>query len=80
MGTNVFKGGRRKIRKGGANVGSFLSEVFGGHLVPGSSPPTVLKDIQDMSMGKTVGSSPDVIQTPVPQYFGPNYPKVIKLI
>lgn len=44
------------------NMGS--NKVYsGGRLVPPSSPPTILQDVEDMIMGRSVGQSPDPTQT-----------------
>lgn len=35
----------------------------GGRLIPSTSPPSVLQDMQDLLMGRSVGQSPDPTQT-----------------
>jgi len=66
MGSNLFKGGRRKrrtqkgTRKGGG-IGSLLSEAF-QRPIPASSPPAILQDMQSMWNGTTTGPSPDQVQ------------------
>ena len=71
MGSNVFKGGKRRmrrVRRGGAipaqvsSVGSFLSEAY-NHPISSSSPPTALQDMQSMWYGTNLrGENPDQVQ------------------
>lgn len=65
MGSNLFKGGKRKrrTRRGGGinNIGSVLSEAF-QRPIPGSSPPGVFLDMQSMWNGTSTGPSPDQVQ------------------
>jgi hypothetical protein len=45
-----------------ADMGS--NKVYnGGRLIPSTSPPSVLQDMQDLFMGRPVGQSPDPTQT-----------------
>lgn len=60
MGSNLFKGGRRRVRKGGG-IGSLLSEAFQRPIIS-SSPPGILQDMHSMWNGTSVGSSPDQVQ------------------
>jgi hypothetical protein len=81
MGTNTvhFKGGKRrsrKARRGGALMGSTLSQAF-NHPISASSPPGVLMDMQDMWYGKNVGPSPDQVQRGVNYQLGSTYPKPV---
>ncbi len=75
MGSNLVKGGGRKLRRGGA-VGSLLSQAF-TRPIPSSSPPSVLQDMQNMWYGKEVGPSPDQIQRQPSYQLGSLYPKPI---
>ena len=74
MGSNAVhfgaKGGSRnrsrKARRGGSSIMSHLVNNP-TRLVPSSSPPGILQDMQDMWHGKSVGPSPDQVQR------GPTY-------
>lgn len=46
--------GSNKVQSGG---------IFNGRLVPSTSPPSILQDMQDLYMGRSVGQSPDPTQT-----------------
>ena len=46
--------GSNKVQNGG---------LFNGRLVPSTSPPSILQDMQDLYMGRSVGQSPDPTQT-----------------
>lgn len=81
MGDNTvhFKGGRRrsrKARRGGALLGSTLSQAF-NHPISASSPPSILQDGQDLWYGKNVGPSPDQVQRGVVSSLGLTYPKPV---
>jgi hypothetical protein len=83
MGSNAVhfaaKGGKRRTRKarrGGSLTGSVLSQAF-THPIPGSSPPTILKDMQDGWYGKELGPSPDQVQRGVSYQLGSIYPRPI---
>jgi hypothetical protein len=80
MGSNKvsMKGGNRRSlrKKGGSSTGAFISQAF-KHPISSSSPPSFLQDIQDMSYGKEVGSSPQQIQREPNYLLGQIYPKTI---
>jgi hypothetical protein len=82
MGDNTVhfsaKGGRRKTRRGGSRLGSFISQVF-THPISSSSPPSILQDMQDKWYGKDVGPSPDQVQRNVDYQLGSVYPKPISI-
>jgi hypothetical protein len=89
MGSNLFKGGRRQLRKnrqtkklkrhGGGliqNMGTIISQAF-THPASSSVPPSILKDGQDIWYGKNVGPSPDQVER-LPLYkIGSVYPKPV---
>jgi hypothetical protein len=79
MGDNTVhfsaKGGKRKSRKLRRGGGS-LSSLF-NHLIPSSSPPSILQDMQDLKYGKNVGPSPDQVQRSPEYQLGSVYPKPV---
>ena len=76
-GSNTIKGGsRRKVRRGGS-MGALLTQAF-TRPIPSGQPPGVLQDMQDMYHGKTVGPSPDQVQSGVSYQLGSVYPKPIQ--
>lgn len=83
MGDNTVhfssKGGKRrsrKARRGGALLGSTLSQAF-SHPISASSPPSILQDGQDLWYGKDVGPSPDQVQRSVEYKLGSSFPKPV---
>jgi len=80
MGSNaVLKGGKRKIRRGGALLqGSILSQLTNRPFAS-SIPPSVGNDLQRIARGQSVGESPDQIQQRPPYLLGEVSPKIIKV-
>ena len=83
MGSNLFKGGKRHIRKtrrrGGGlirDMGTVLSQAF-THPASASAPPSIFKDGQDMWYGKSIGPSPDQVQRGLEYKVGSVYPKPV---
>ena len=73
----------RKVRRGGSLsemvsriIPNSVSQAF-THPIPGSSPPGILKDMQDMWYGKSVGPSPDHVQRSIDYKLGTVYPKPV---
>jgi hypothetical protein len=66
----------RKARRGGALLGSTLSQAF-NRPISASSPPSILQDGQDLWYGKNVGPSPDQVQRGVEYRLGSTYPKPV---
>jgi hypothetical protein len=88
MGSNLFnqKGGRRQIRQGRQtrrrgggliqNMGTVLSQAF-THPASPSTPPSILKDAQDIWYGKPVGPTPDLALRTPDYKLGSVYPKPV---
>jgi hypothetical protein len=66
----------RKARRGGALLGSTLSQAFNRPI--SSSPiPSIPQDGQDLWYGKDVGPSPDQVQRSVEYRLGSSFPKPV---
>ena len=66
----------RKARRGGALMGSTLSQAF-NHPISASTPPSIRQDGQDLWYGKNVGPSPDQVQRSVEYKLGSSFPKPV---
>jgi len=73
MGSNVFKGGKRKTHRkirGKSQHGGYpfedaveaVSHAFGSRLIPSSVPPSALRDAETWMRSGTLGASPDQVQ------------------
>ena len=88
MGSNLVRGGGKYTRKGhgtkkkrhgtkgGSLAGSLLAQAFR----PQSSvPPSILQDAHTAWMGRSIGSSSDQVQHPVPYQVNGIYPSTVNL-